>query len=165
MKKKIVIYLFSVIGILIIVLIIFLVPLVVTLSLPSKEKVIREFYNNEANLHELMQLLESCDYENLQFRYRNRKLEAFSTDKRNDGISYMSDVILDEIIIKKVSNLMRNNRFLIIEKRRNYVLFQRGGNFRYGVGVLYLLEGDEPQNNRFVELEKLPLDNWYYYVE
>ena len=46
-------------------------------------------------------------------------------------------------------------------------MFQRGGNIRYGVGVLYLLYGDISvgEHSGFVELEKLSSGNWYFYVE
>ena len=63
---------------------------------------------------------------------------------------------------KAIKNLKRSGCDVIVKKPQ-YVLFQFWSNLDAGRGVVFSIDGSEPAIEYLTKLEKLDIDNWYYF--
>jgi len=179
--KKINIICVSILGAILksIILIIFIPGLAISILFtviigfpPSQMKFERELRKNEEYFNNIVIFFEECGYEKLSV-YRDNSdgpVVAFSSDKLEDG-GFVGRIVLDVDMTKQFEYLLIKLKYRKATKENNYIAFHRWADMDTGVGILYLLNGEEPKKSeinepmKFIKIRKFYLDNWYYYED
>lgn len=130
----------------------------------SKDRMENEFSKNRDILQSIAVYLEKQEYTDIYIT---------ATDSEGDMLAYNNDTnegakvipISDDFISKNITDLFKKHNYSIITKCENGVYFQRWSNRDYGRGVVYSIDGEQPQNEFLTKLEPLNENNWYFYEE
>ena len=127
----------------------------------SQERMEREFVKNQDDITKIAEYLENLDYSEILIRssYEMGEMYALIGTMEIGEFMQISDNEMAQIIYK----FMEANKYNFIEKEENGVYFQKWADLDRGRGVVYSLDGEDPQNELITILEPLAEKNWYFY--
>lgn len=128
----------------------------------SKSNMENEFLKNKDIIISVAKFLEKQEYS---------KIYITSTD--DEGEMYASNAnevfkpinISNALIADNMTTLFKKYKYKVITKKNNGIYFQRWSNRDFGRGIVYSINGEDPQNEFITKLEPLSEINWYYYEE
>lgn len=126
---------------------------------PGVKKIERELSSNHEYLTLITDYLEKSDCEYIRWEYDSPSVLVYWTNAGFDN----EEKEIDEVNVLEAFNAIKDNKFISVTKRNNYVSFTRWISIGPSVSILYC--ESEPKIDFAGEniVYKLSEENWYYY--
>jgi hypothetical protein len=123
----------------------------------------REFSGNKAIVKDVAEYLKKQEYSYITISYDDKKSgEMYVSGSNTQKSEYIK--IADDSVAENIADLFGKYKYERITKDGNGIYFQRSSNLKYGSGVVYSIDDEEPQGKRFTQLSPLSEKSWYYYI-
>jgi hypothetical protein len=123
----------------------------------SKEATKKDFLKNYEDIMVVTNYM-------LDSKYKGMVIYCTDEDKTMYVIEYGDIPIGDTMVIETI-DILKQKGYQTIVKEKNNISFVRSSSLDAGSGVVYSIDGSEPQLQFLTRLEPLEEPNWYYYEE
>ena len=123
----------------------------------SQETTVKAFENNKYSIETVTNYLRDSSY------------SMMGIDCNGDGKTVFANVdgyiIIDDLQVRYAINRLFRYGYITIVKNKTYIYFQYSSTLDFGSGVVYSIDGSQPQLQYLTKLIPLSDPNWYYYEE
>ena len=139
---------------------------------PNYKKMERYFSDNIKELSFVAESLSKLEYEYIVLRETEGSSIMYATNTEfmpntNIEIGKIGGniSISDVSLVKNIEKLYEKGFSCVEKKGDKYIIFVRWSSLNSGRGIVFSINGDEPDVDNIIDLKSLPIENWYYYED
>jgi|GEM_PF-1337033 len=136
-----------------------------TLFAPNLSRIQADFQKNQESLNVVAKYLINSNFDHAMIR---KTSNSDHSSRIVMSVAGNRILVSDEAVSGVIHSLFQNG-FSSISKDESVIVFQRWSNLSSGRGIVYSIDGTTPTSDTIlsflVEIEPLPQDSWYFYVD
>ncbi len=129
--------------------------------IPTHEKFENEYLELQGYFQSVVDYAKDKDWEYFYTLQGN----VTKLDVREKKFAQTEIIKIDQDRVIQALGFLYNNKYTDIYKESNAVWFNKDMFFRGGIGIVYSLDGTEPDNGLVGTLEPFDQYGWYFYME